>query len=442
MALLQDLPAHSIAMPSINGQRASRLLVANTGATDHMLPDKLAFISYHPAANHHVHMGNNSFAPILGTGSAVITINKKRILIQDCLHVPALCNPLYSLCAHHHQHGCGFLGMYNLGIFIFFPTFIFFVFFSMFILEVNTETDCHLSYEPIAWMGKLPSLNYVQPIPIVSSSLTTMATPSTPAVIEDGNDADAIPFSYAGHWPKQPKWPAPHPAPTYDMSLIPPPFYLVCLKDLTREELISHLYLLETSPSLTSDSSSPKTASLKTDMALYPDTSSSRPFWLDCMAEDKIVMILHHPGTRLPPIRQCNTPDASKNKTTYTPEELHHLTGCRHFHNYQYTISTSKDGTLLNSDKFPLYLGSYATILKAPRGKPFDHLPSKYLDIVHVGIAFGDCVSVGGFKYTLIFVDQAPHYSWTFGLKFLQHSDILLAFLLFWDKAGSLARQF
>jgi hypothetical protein len=81
--------------------------------------------------------------------------------------------------------------MYDLGIFVFFPKFI---------LEVNTKTDCHLSYKPIGQICKLPSLDYVQPIPIVSSSLTTTAPPSAPAVIKDVNDADAIPFSYAGHW--------------------------------------------------------------------------------------------------------------------------------------------------------------------------------------------------------------------------------------------------
>ncbi len=81
MALLQDPTAYSITMPSINSQRALCLLVADTGATNHMLPDKLAFISYHPAANRRVRMGNNSFAPILGLGSAVVAINWKQILI-------------------------------------------------------------------------------------------------------------------------------------------------------------------------------------------------------------------------------------------------------------------------------------------------------------------------------------------------------------------------
>ena len=69
-------------------------------------------------------MGNNSFAPILGSGSAVIAMNGKRVLVRECLHVPALRNPLYSLRAHQRQFGCGFIGMQGLGMYVFFPSFI------------------------------------------------------------------------------------------------------------------------------------------------------------------------------------------------------------------------------------------------------------------------------------------------------------------------------
>jgi hypothetical protein len=150
MALLQNPPAHLIAISSLPDGRPLSLLVADSGATDHMLPDKSAFISHRPVVNHRVRMGNNSFAPILGTGSAVFAVNGKHILIQNFLHVPALRNPLYSLRANQPQHGCGFLEMHNLGIYIFFPTFI---------VEVDTATDCHLSYEPIGRSGTLPSLD-------------------------------------------------------------------------------------------------------------------------------------------------------------------------------------------------------------------------------------------------------------------------------------------
>jgi hypothetical protein len=64
------------------------------------------------------------------------------------------------------------------------------------------------------------------------------------------------------------------------------------------------------------------------------------------------------------------------------------------------------------------------------------------LDIVHVGIAFGNCISIGSYKFALVFVDQASRYNWTFGLKSLQHGNIQSAFLAFCAKAGSLAHQF
>ncbi len=103
---------------------------------------------------------------------------------------------------------------------------------------------------------------------------------------------------------------------------------------------------------------------------------------------------------------------------------------------------TTKDGILINTGKFPLSLGTYATIPKAPHGKAIDRLPAKYLDIVHVDITFNNCVSVGGFKFALIFVNRATCYNWTFGLKSLQHNDIQAAFLAFCNEAGSFAHQF
>jgi hypothetical protein len=39
-------------------------------------------------------------------------------------------------------------------------------------------------------------------------------------------------------------------------------------------------------------------------------------------------------------------------------------------------------------------------------------------------IAFGDCVAVGGYRYTLVLIDRATRYNWNFGLKTLSASDI------------------
>ncbi len=64
-------------------------------------------------------------------------------------------------------------------------------------------------------------------------------------------------------------------------------------------------------------------------------------------------------------------------------------------------------------------LGSFATIPKAKRGKLLDRSCYPFLDVVHMDIAFGDCLSIGGFCYTLILVGQATRYDWTFRLKSL-----------------------
>ena len=54
-------------------------------------------------------------------------------------------------------------------------------------------------------------------------------------------------------------------------------------------------------------------------------------------------------------------------------------------------------------------------------------------------IAFGDCLSVGGFRYALILVDCATRYNWAFGLKNLLLDAVLATIRLFCAAAGSLA---
>jgi hypothetical protein len=44
-------------------------------------------------------------------------------------------------------------------------------------------------------------------------------------------------------------------------------------------------------------------------------------------------------------------------------------------------------------------------------------------------IAFGNCVSMGGYHYALILVDRATHYNWAFGLKTLS-SDCILSLVV------------
>jgi hypothetical protein len=57
-------------------------------------------------------------------------------------------------------------------------------------------------------------------------------------------------------------------------------------------------------------------------------------------------------------------------------------------------------------------------------------------------IAFGNCLSVGGFCYSLILVDCATQYNWVLGLMSLTFDDILSALRFFWALAGSLKHCF
>jgi hypothetical protein len=126
----------------------------------------------------------------------------------------------------------------------------------------------------------------------------------------------------------------------------------------------------------------------------------------------------------------------------WKPEELHCITSCCCFWNYNHIIKASQDSKLINNGEFPISLGSYTTIPKASRGKTIDCYHSQYLDIIHVKFAFGDCAYIGSFKYALIFVDHATCYNWTFGLKLFKHDDILASFMAFRDKSGLFAKQF
>jgi hypothetical protein len=109
LTLLNNPPFPSTVHFQGSTNKRMSLLVADMGATNHMLPDKSAFILYYPVSGRRVRMGNSSFAPIVGHGTVVITLNGKKILIRECLHVLYLRNPLYSLRAHQRQRGCRFL---------------------------------------------------------------------------------------------------------------------------------------------------------------------------------------------------------------------------------------------------------------------------------------------------------------------------------------------
>jgi hypothetical protein len=158
--------------------------VADSGATEHMFPDKSSFISYKIVSGLQVRMGNNSYIPVLGCGAAIVALNGKRIFVRNSLHVPSLAVPLYSLRAHTRQPGCGFVASDTTGFLVYFPTFV---------LSVNMLVDCHLSYEPLGLCAPLETLHYAQPqcpptynpLELASASSTTIPSPTAPAFIKD-----------------------------------------------------------------------------------------------------------------------------------------------------------------------------------------------------------------------------------------------------------------
>jgi hypothetical protein len=163
----------AVCKSSIRGTSHARgLIVADTGGTNHMLPDASAFISYKRVTDLSIYMGNNSFAPVLGRGTAVFSLNGKRVLIRNTLHVPGLAVQLYSLRAHLHQHGCGFIGTFEDGFHVYFPSFI---------LSVYMSSDCHPTYESLGMSAPLPMLRYVQPQCAANLYLSEMLASSSAA---------------------------------------------------------------------------------------------------------------------------------------------------------------------------------------------------------------------------------------------------------------------
>ena len=67
--------------------------------------------------------------------------------------------------------------------------------------------------------------------------------------------------------------------------------------------------------------------------------------------------------------------------------------------------------------------------------------PNSLGSIVHMDIGYGDCISVGGFRYTLLFVDRATSRGYLYGLKSLTQKELLDIFdQLFLDMGCKPAR--
>ena len=57
-------------------------------------------------------------------------------------------------------------------------------------------------------------------------------------------------------------------------------------------------------------------------------------------------------------------------------------------------------------------------------------------------IGYGDCVAIGGLRYTIMLVDRATRFRWIYGLKSLTHNHIIAALELFRSDAGTIPDTF
>ena len=160
------------------------------------------------------------------------------------------------------------------------------------------------------------------------------------------------------------------------------------------------------------------------------------------MTQEEITPTMHHPGSTLPAVRPCDTPNGSDTQVHWAGEQIHRITGCRRLKNYKQLLQVTSDGKWVDTGEFPMSLGTYSTIRKAAKGKPIDRTLYRYLDKVHANIGFGDTIAVGGARYVLVFVDRATRYNWVFPLTTLSSENILAAFNLFRSEAGGFAKCF
>ena len=73
---------------------------ADPGATDVMLSDVGASISYQSCTNRSAILGDETPLPMFGEGAANFSLSGKILVIQNCIHDPGLRSPVYLLRIH------------------------------------------------------------------------------------------------------------------------------------------------------------------------------------------------------------------------------------------------------------------------------------------------------------------------------------------------------
>jgi hypothetical protein len=224
------------------------------------------------------------------------------------------------------------------------------------------------------------------------SALVTSKAPLPLVTIKPEYNTNTDKVMYASHWPKYPPSPA---TPQIKVSVPNPDMATVSAQLRCLEDVVASLW----------DSWANDTTPLTALIPTATSTNTPALVLLSSMSMEEIVSLVHHDGSALPSVRPCDTANESDSKMHWTAEEIHRTMGYWKFRNYRHLLLVSSSSEWVDGGEFPSSLGSFAIFPKAKHGLLLDCTRYRYLDVVHMDIMFGNCLSVGGFFHALILVD-------------------------------------
>ena len=415
-------------------------------------------------------MPDESRIPITGIGDVIIEIQGRLIYLRNVYFVPSLRVPLYSLRIHRRLPNCGHFAD-NSGFYIKFPTFN---------IEVDDEIDSFVTYSS-APTSDVRSFDYVQPTPHeIAFGITAAASRVTPGVplrrsprLAQSTNQPSPTWADVVSGDKDEDFDALDDENVVELS----PSNTDGTSDLNEEALglIEHEEALDSAEyesSVSSDTSGVSDSANCDGGSCDPSEVDSCPLdssdLKSCREEaevkstpspddtprngssssiqrismDDLLKFSSDPSLPAPPVRPCDTPNASDTVTTLTSaDRIYRSMGNRRFRSYDRFGQVLQNAKYINSGEPLQSLGEFANLKRRRRGKVLP--PSKkYLDKVHMDIVYGDFVSKLGFRYGLLLIDRATKYIWFYGLKSLSSDNIIAALEQFQADAGGLPTEF
>ena len=142
-----------------------------------------------------------------------------------------------------------------------------------------------------------------------------------------------------------------------------------------------------------------------------------------------------------PTLRPCDkAPKHFPKLRRLTTHQLHRYLGHRQLKKWKEIELIADDVKVADHGEIPVEFGDVVNISRARRNKEPVPRPESYLDSVHMDIGYGDCESVGGFRYVLLLVDRTTRNAWVYGLKTLSQDLIVQALEKFRLDAGALPK--